>query len=99
MRLYFDTSVIGALFDTEMPQRMKITRVLLNSVVEDKHIGVISNILLEEVERSPEEVREKLLTEMRKIPFQVISEDETSTGLLEIYEQDGVLFVKQPDWI
>jgi predicted nucleic acid-binding protein len=44
MRLYLDTSIIGALFDTEMPQRVKITRLLLNSIIEGKYIGVISNI-------------------------------------------------------
>jgi len=29
MRFYLDTSVIGALFDVEMPQRIEITRSLL----------------------------------------------------------------------
>lgn len=57
MRLYLDTSVIGALLDTEMPQRIDATRVMLNSIVEGKHIGVISNIVLEEIERGPEEIR------------------------------------------
>lgn len=85
MRLYLDTSVIGALFDTEMPQRIEITRVLLDSIVEGKHSGVISNIVLEEIERSPEELREALIAEVRKVPFQLILEDEASANLLESY--------------
>ncbi len=71
MRLYLDTSVIGALFDSEMPQRIEITRTLLNSIVDGRHTGVISNIVLEEVERSPREFKEKLLVEMKAVPFQV----------------------------
>jgi predicted nucleic acid-binding protein len=91
MRLYLDTSVIGALFDVEMPERIRITRELLDLVVEGRHVGVISNIVLEEVDQSPEELKEKLLNEVRKVPFQVIAEDENSADLLEIYEQEDFI--------
>jgi predicted nucleic acid-binding protein len=87
MRLYLDTSVIGALFDVEMPQRIRITRELLDLIVDGKHLGVISNIVLEEIDQSPEELKEKLVSEIRKVPFQVIAEDENSADLLEIYER------------
>jgi len=98
MRLYLDTSVIGALFDLEMPQRIEITRTLLDSIIEGKHTGINSNIVLEEIERSPEEFKEKLIAEMRKIPLEIISEDEASADLLEIYEKEG--FIRRgPDWI
>jgi len=89
MRLYLDISIIGALFDTEMPQRVKITRLLLDSIIEGEHIGVISNIVLEEIDRSPKDLKENLLSEIRNIPFQIISEDESSAELLEIYEKEG----------
>ena len=91
MRLYLDTSLIGALFDFEMPQRIEITRILLRSIVRGKHIGIISNIVLEEIERSPEEFKERIIVEMRKIPLQIISEDEASSDLLEIYEKEGFI--------
>jgi predicted nucleic acid-binding protein len=91
MRLYLDTSVIGALFDSEMPQRIEITRALLRTIVKGKHTGVISNIVLEEIERSPEEFKEKIIAEMRKIPLQIISEDEASADLLEFYEKEGFI--------
>jgi hypothetical protein len=68
MRLYLDTSVIGALFDVEMPERIRITRELLDLVVEGR-----------------------LLNEVRKVPFQVIAEDENSADLLEIYEQEDFI--------
>jgi predicted nucleic acid-binding protein len=91
MRLYLDTSVIGALFDSEMPQRIEITRSLLRSIIKGKHTGIISNIVLEEMERSPEEFKEKMIAEMRKIPLQIISEDEASADLLEFYEKEGFI--------
>lgn len=91
MRFYLDTSVIGALFDKEMPQRIEITRRLLDVIVEGKHIGVISNIVLEEIERAPEDLKENLINEIRKIPFQIITEDEKSANLLEIYEKEDFI--------
>jgi len=91
MRLYLDTSVIGALFDLEMPQRVEITRALLQSIISGEHTGIISNIVLEEIERSPEEFKEKIIDEMRKIPLHIISEDEASADLLEIYEKEGFI--------
>jgi hypothetical protein len=42
MRLYLDTSVIGALFDLEMPQRMEITITLFGLINKGKHTGIIS---------------------------------------------------------
>jgi predicted nucleic acid-binding protein len=91
MRLYLDTSVIGALFDSEMPQRIEITKALLRSIIKGKHTGIISNIVLEEIERSPGEFKEKIIAEMRKIPLQIISEDEASADLLEFYEKEGFI--------
>lgn len=88
MKFYLDTSVIGALFDEEMPQRIRVTQLLLRLIKEGKHIGIISNIVLEEISKAPEELREDLLSEIREIPFEVISEDESSTELLDIYENE-----------
>jgi len=89
MKLYLDTSVLGAIFDLEIPLRVEITRALLNLISQGKHIGVVSNVVLEEIERSPHNIREKLLKEIQKIPLQVISEDEESADLFEAYEKEG----------
>jgi predicted nucleic acid-binding protein len=91
MRLYLDTSVIGAVFDREIPQRIATTRILLDSIISGQHTGVISNIVLEEIERGPEELREALIEELRKVPFQIILEDEASADLLGIYEKENFI--------
>jgi len=91
MRLYLDTSIIGALSDVEIPQRIKSSRILIKSIVQGIHKGVISNIVLEEIERCPEELKERLLNEIRNVPFQIIAEDESSADLLEIYDKEGFI--------
>jgi predicted nucleic acid-binding protein len=91
MRLYLDTSVIGAVSDEEMPERIRITRALLDSIVEGKHTGIISNIVLEEIDRCPQELKKKLVAEIQKIPVLVISEDENSAQLFETYEKEDFI--------
>jgi len=88
MRLYFDTSVFGALFDTELPRRIEVTRLLLESTIKGKNIGMISDVVLEEIGRAPNELKKKILEEIRKIPLEAISEDESSADLLLIYEKE-----------
>ena len=91
MRLYMDTSIIGAVSDEEMPERIRITRALLDSIVEGKHTGIISNIVLEEIDRCPQELKKKLVAEIQKIPVLVISEDENSAQLFETYEKEDFI--------
>jgi len=91
MKLYLDTSVIGALLDEDMPQRVRISRHLLDSIIKGQHIGVISTVVLEEIDRGPEELKRKLTDEIQKVPFQVVTEDENSADLLEVYEKEGFI--------
>jgi len=91
MRLYLDTSVIGEMSDEEMPERIRITRALLDSIVEGKHTGIISNIVLEEIDRWGEELKKKLVSEIQAVPVLVISENEYSADLLETYEREGFI--------
>ena len=93
MRLYLDTSVFGALFDREIPRRVEITRLLLDSIIKGKNTGMISNVVLEEIQRAPGDLKEKILEKIRKVPLEIISEDETSADLLEIYEKGS--FIRQ----
>lgn len=58
MRLYLDTSVLGALADSDEPQRVEITRRFLGSLAEGTHIEVISNAVQEELALAPGNVRE-----------------------------------------
>jgi len=91
MRLYLDTSIFGALFDSELPSRIEVTKKLLDSIIKEKNIGIISNIVLEEIERAPKELKDRIILEMRKVPLEIISEDEKSADLMDIYESEGFI--------
>ena len=40
LKIYMDTSVLGALFDSDDPSRVQITSQLLDEMAERKKVGV-----------------------------------------------------------
>jgi predicted nucleic acid-binding protein len=59
LRLYIDTSVLGALFDTEEPRRVETAEKLLRLIKEEIYEGFISRPTIEEVLKAPERIRNK----------------------------------------
>ena len=85
MRLYFDTSVLGGLTDREDERRLAITRGLLQAVADGVHNGVISNIVQEELQRAPADLRQAILHEIHTVEFELVVEDEESRALFAEY--------------
>ncbi len=85
MRLYLDTSVLGALTDREDPRRVEITRRLFRAVTQGRHAGVISNVVQEELELAPTELQQEILHEIRLIEFELVVEDAASRRLFTEY--------------
>ncbi len=75
MRFYFDTSVLGAVTDREDPRRIEVTRKVLQSVADGFHEGVISNVVQEELEQAPADLRRVILQEINRIEFELVGED------------------------
>lgn len=65
-KLYFDTSVLGALTDPGPQDRVVATRRLLQGLEAKFWEGYISPVLLEEVERAPKATREEIGQELQK---------------------------------
>ena len=85
MRLYFDTSVLGALTDRHDERRLAATRELLRAVRNAVHEAVISNVVQEELERAPADVRRSIIGEIRDIEFDLVTESVESAGLVTEY--------------
>lgn len=91
-RVYIDTSIIGALFDTEDKNRIRITKKLL-SILKEKgqYQPFISNILLEEIGKAPVRLRKKLEDVIEELSFDIILENEGSAELVKSYIDEKVL--------
>jgi predicted nucleic acid-binding protein len=83
VRLYFDTSVLGALTDRDDERRLTATGELLRAVRAGVHEGVISNVVQEELERAP--VARRILDEIRDIEFELATESVDSARLVSEY--------------
>lgn len=91
MRLYLDTSVIGAALDREDPRRVGVSRALLAAIAGQTHVGVISNVVQEELAQAPDAVKETMLAGIRDIEFELIVESEESRSLFSAYEALSVI--------
>ncbi len=85
MRLYLDTSVLGALTDRGAEPATSATGRLLRAVLDGMHEAVISNVVQEELERAPAEIRRAILSEVGEIEFELVTESVESVRLLEEY--------------
>ena len=87
MKVYVDTSVIGGCFDTEFQEWS-------NALFQEFVVGIkqvmVSDLLIQELERAPQEIRNKIneIPERHQI---AISNNIEAIQLAEIYIEEGAL--------
>lgn len=75
VRLYLDSSVLGAVTDPGGERSPVVTRRLLDELRQGTHGAVLSNVVQEELERAPAEIQRAILDEVRAIEFELLTED------------------------
>ncbi|MCA9416155.1 MAG: PIN domain protein [Candidatus Omnitrophica bacterium] len=86
-RYYLDTSVLGGFYDAEFEVP---TRTLFEEFRLAVSIGVISEVVLAELDRAPRRVRDLLRTE-GPFSWEIVQETEESIELAEQYLSSGVV--------
>jgi len=85
-KIYLDTSVISALFDERTPERLAMTRAFW-SKMNDYEV-FISELVLEELGRANEQIRDKLFSTVKD--FVVLKISKEAEKLAEIYIKQGI---------
>lgn len=85
MKLYLDTSVLGAMFDTEPVGRKETTQRFFQTVRTRSDTLYISDLVLDEIDRAPDRVRFSLLSLIRQVRPLVLSESRESLSLADEY--------------
>ena len=85
VKLYLDTSVLGAIFDTEPVGRKEITQLFFQTVRKRRDTLYASDLVLEEIDRAPDRVRFSLMTLVREFQPFVLSESRESLSLAQEY--------------
>ncbi|MDQ3016316.1 MAG: PIN domain-containing protein [Bacteroidota bacterium] len=87
MRLYLDTSVIGGFYDSEFHEW---TKPLIEDVLRGKHIAIISDITIKEIQDAPRNVVE-LLDQLIKSYSELVTSNDQTEILAAQYINEGVL--------
>lgn len=91
MRLYLDTSVLGAMFDKEPPGRVETTKVFFRKAESHTDILYISDVVLDEIALAPIGIRPALETILKQIRPAVLPESSETLKLAEAYVIDRVV--------
>ena len=89
--IYIETSVLNFYFSDDSPEKRDITKEFFEKTLFSKNNIFISDIVLEEIEKAPEDIKEKLLKlikmfDLKKIEFLL----ETETLALK-YKESGLI--------
>ena len=84
-RLYVDTSVLGALFDDEDPDRVKLTGMVLRRLRDAPFEAFIGTPVLEEISIAPPRLRVALERQVKTLSPTLIEEGPASLRLAEAY--------------
>ena len=91
LKLYLDTSVLGAVCDPGPEDRLAATRRILDGLTAGSWDGYISALVLEEVSRAHDSVRRKIAMALDKSPVTVLDESEESVALAQAYIAAGAI--------
>lgn len=91
LKLYLDTSVLGAVCDPGPDDRLAATHRVFNSLAKGIWEGYISTLVLEELERATSTVREQIAQHLRRTPLAVLEETPESLVLAQAYIAAGAM--------
>ena len=97
IRVYLETSVISYLEQNDVPDKMKETQELWETLKLGKYEIVISNIALVEISKCDEEKREKLAYYLSQINYIEYSSDNDTEELAQLIIEEDILKPKSKE--
>lgn len=97
LKVYIDSSVIGAILDVEDTRRLEVTLEFFELLKNQKIEGFISNITIEEIEKAPSEVKNRLVKVIKETKPGILTETEECIVLVESYLKEGIVPLKYRD--
>jgi predicted nucleic acid-binding protein len=97
LKVYIDTSVLGAIHDRDDPIRLRTTKQFLKEIEDKRHEGFISNIGLEELDKAPEQLRTGILNIIKNVTPEMLMETDDCEELVKEYLANGIIPLKYRD--
>ncbi|MFQ6073425.1 MAG: PIN domain-containing protein [Methanosarcinales archaeon] len=90
-RFYLDTSVFGSIFDFEDQRRIEIAKELIEEIKKGIFEAFISPLVLDEIRKAPENIRDELINVIRELKLPLLAETEESMLITQNYLQERIL--------
>lgn len=90
MKLYIESSVFNFVFAEDAPDKQKITKSFFAHKLANFDL-FISDLVVNELEKTKEPKRSALLEIITKNPFKTLVTDEESSKLAKIYVSEGII--------
>lgn len=92
LRVYLDSSVISALVDEHLPERIAARARLFGLLAKGEGLqAVVSELVVDEAMAGPEEVGRDLSDLARRVPLEVLTRSAEADELAECYIDAGVI--------
>lgn len=91
-KLYLDTSIINYLFADDAPKEKDITHKLFNSLTKGGYEVYISDVVIKEIEKTPDlEHRQRLLDQTKQHNLISLESNKQIEELANIYISEGII--------
>ncbi len=90
MKLYLETSVPNFLFAEDAPEKQEITKKFFKNDIK-KYELFLSDLVLDEIAKSPKEKKEKMQEVISKLKFKELKVDDESEQLAKKYIQARII--------
>ncbi len=97
IKYYLETSVFNFVFADDEPAKKKVTERFFDQVGKIDGEIYISEVVTKEIERAPEDIRNKLFSLIEKCKPSLIYLDEEVEAVAEKYIQEGIIPLKYRD--
>ena len=97
LKLCLDTSILGAIYDTDDQERLNVTNKLLKLIKNKKYDGYITEIALIEVDRAPNDIKLGLSNKIKEVKFNILEETENSLELAGEFIKEGIFSQESRD--
>jgi len=91
LKYYIETSVFNFVFADDEPSRRDLTKYLFQKVQRDNVEIYISEVVITEINDAPEDIKNKLLSLIKKYKPYVIPIDEETKLLANKYISEGII--------
>lgn len=85
VRIYIETSVFGAVFDTEDPERVRLTRAVLARIGRSPYEAFVGTVVLEELRGLPPRLFTEAQRTVEELSPTILGETAATARLVEAY--------------